>query len=459
MNDTNESWTNLLPEPLRERLYGRIQLQKILSNIVWLSFDKLLRLGVGAIVGVWIARYLGPAQFGLLNYAMAFVALFSPLGSLGIDSILVRDLLVEDPSQRRVSLGTAFTMRCMGALLGAILACALIGVFRPGESLVFVLVVIAGAGLIVQSFDVIDLWFHSQVKAKFGVYAKNGAFLLLSIIRILLLLSRAPLIAFAWAALVEFAFGAIGLVVMYLRTGEHLSMWRVNISRAIMFLKDSWPLAFSSLAVIIYMRIGQVMLGNILHDRDVGIYSVGTRLAEMWYFIPMSIASSVFPSVIKAKREGLDLYTRRLEMFYRFMSIISICVALTTFLFAGTMIRVVFGSNFIEAGPVLAVYIWASIPVFLNIASFQYLVAENRTTIALYRTLLGAVTNVSLNFFLIPRYGTVGAAVASLVAYCVMLFSIAIVPDLRPQALMMLRSLNPFWVLRFTRGKTRKGDS
>jgi PST family polysaccharide transporter len=459
MNAANQSWTNLLPPSFRERLHGRIQLQKILSNIIWLSLDKFLRLGVGAVVGVWIARYLGPAQFGILNYTIAFVALFSPLGSLGVESILVRDVLSEDDARRKLSLGTAFALRCAGSLAGAILACSLIGVFRPGNSLAFGLVAIAGAGLVVQSFDVIDLWFQSQVRAKFAVYAKNAAFLILSITRVGLLVAKMPLITFAWATLAESTLGAAGLVLMYRRTGEHLRRWRASMPRAGRFLKDSWPLAFANLATILYMRIGQVMLGNILSDREVGVYSVAIRLAEMWYFIPMSIASSVFPSVIKAKREDAALYGKRLEMFYSMMSMISLSVAAVTFLFADTIITVIFGAEYVDAGPVLSVYIWASVPVFLNIASSQHLIADNRTSVALYRTLAGAATNILLNIVLIPKYGVIGAAVAALLSYCVTTFCIAVVPDLRDQVRMMLRSLNPILVLRLLRGGRAENPS
>lgn len=451
MNTENQSWTKLLPPVLRERLHGRMQLQRILSNIVWLSLDKLVRLGLGAIVGVWMARYLGPQQFGLLNYAIAFVALFSPLGSFGIESILVRDVLIESESDRRVSLGTAFAMRSLGSLTGASLACLLILVLRPAEPLVFALVIIAGAGMVFQSFDVIDLWFHSQIKAKLGVYPKNAAFLLLTLLRVYLLLTRAPLVAFAIAATTEVVFGAAGLVFMYRRQGGRMLRWKASLSRAVRFLKDSWPLAFANLTVIFYIRIGQVMLGNILNDREVGIYSVAARLAEMWYFIPMSIATSVFPSVIKAKREGAAIYKHRLEMFYGVMGMISLGVALITFLFANTIITLLFGPQFSEAGPVLSVYIWASIPVFLNIASTQYLIAENRAMVSLARTVVGSLINVLLNYLLIPRYGTVGVAYAALVAYCVTMVSITAVPDLRGQMVMMLRSLNPWWVVKVFR--------
>jgi O-antigen/teichoic acid export membrane protein len=188
------------------------------------------------------------------------------------------------------------------------------------------------------------------------------------------------------------------------------------------------------------MRIGQVMIGSILGDHEVGIYSVAVRLAEMWYFIPISIAASVFPSVVKAKLEDADVYQRRLEMFYNIMSLISISVAAVTSFFSTWIIAILFGSQYTQAGPVLAVYIWASVPVFLNIASSQYLIAENRSIVALYRTIAGAVVNIGLSFLLIPRYGSLGAAASTLLSYSIATFSLIVVPDLRPQGRMMFNS-------------------
>jgi len=199
------------------------------------------------------------------------------------------------------------------------------------------------------------------------------------------------------------------------------------------------------------------MLGNIMNDREVGIYSVATRIAEMWYFIPMSIATSVFPSVIKAKRENHIIYMHRLEAFYCVMSMISMSVAAITFLFSNAIIRLLFGAEFAEAGPVLSIYIWASIPVFLNIATTQFLIAENLTRIALYRTLAGSLANILINIVLIPKYGTIGAAIATLLSYCVTLFSIAISPNLRSQGSLILRSLNPFWAIRVLRRTSEGG--
>lgn len=451
MNGVNERWIQHLPLFLHEKLDNRVQLQKILSNIIWLSLDKVVRLGLGAVVGIWMARYLGPAGFGILNYAAAFAALFSPLATLGLDSIVVRDILIQDPSERHVTLGTAFTMRFLGATLGAAAATAIIMGLRPDDGLAISLVALSGIALTAQAFDVIDLWFQSQVKAKFAVYAKITAFLTLTGCRILLLVLRAPVIAFAWATLAEGLLGAAALAFMYRRKGEHFRFWKVRFDRARVFLRDSWSLAFANLAVIMYMRIGQVMLGSMMGDRGVGIYSVAVRLAEAWYFIPTAIASSVFPSILKAKRENEGLYKQRMQILYGTLSAVSLVVAVVTSFFSGAFIRVLFGAQYIESGPILAIYIWASVPVFLTTASNQYLIAENKTQVALFRTVAGSVVNVVLNLVLIPRFGTTGAATAALISYTVATLSMGISRELRAHMLLMGRALNPRWLYRALR--------
>jgi len=452
MTGPNESWIDKLPSWARARLSGRHMLQKILSNIIWLSADKVLRLGISAVIGIWMARYLGPDQFGLLSYAAAFVALFTPLATLGIDTILVRDLIGEDDADRRISMGTAFAMRIAGSTLGAIGATILIVAIRPGEQVVMILVILSALGMYAIAFDIIDLWFQSQVKAKFAVYAKNGAFIAVSAVRVALLLLHAPLMAFAWATLAELLLGAAALVFMYHRKGLRLTTWQVRIERSVRFLSDSWPLTFTVMGTILYMRLGQVMLGNIMTDREVGEYSVGVRLAEAWYFLPVAISSSVFPSILSARRTDAIQYARRLKILYGSLATIAVLVAIPTSFLSHQIIIVLFGEEYAAAGTVLALYVWGSLPVFLGVASNQYLIAENRTQIMLFRTMLGFAVNIGLNYLLIPLLGTAGAAVAALISYTVATFAFALVPDMRGHLLLMAGSLSP----RFLLGEVRK---
>ena len=277
----------------------RSDAKKIVANIGWLSLDKLLHALVGLLVGVWITRYLGPEQFGLLSYTQAFVALFSVLASLGMDVIVVRNI-VRNPDIAGETLGTAFIMRLAAGLLTLCLTILAISVMYPHDQLIKLLVAIIAAGTVFQAFDIIDLWFQARVCSKYTVYAKNAAFLAVSLLKVVLILKEASLVAFALAGLAEVIIGSVGMVIVYRASGQSLAKWRGSLARGKDLFRDSWPLIFSSMVIMIYMRIDQIMLREMLGDNSVGVYSAAVRLAEVWYFIPMAVVPSVFPSIVEA---------------------------------------------------------------------------------------------------------------------------------------------------------------
>ncbi len=212
--------------------------RKIIANSAWLLADKILRLGSALFVGVWVARYLGPEQFGLFNYAVAFVSLFGTLATLGLDSIIVRDI-VREPSCKDEILGTAFVLKLISGIATLLLTIGTISLLRPNDNLTRWLVAIMAAGLILQSFDIIDFWFQSQVQSKYTVYARNTAFVSISIVKVALIQMRAPLIAFAWAGLAETALSAVGLVILYHVNRDFVKAWRYSFARAKVLLKYS----------------------------------------------------------------------------------------------------------------------------------------------------------------------------------------------------------------------------
>lgn len=176
------------------------KLLKVAANASWLFADRFLRMGVGLVVGVWVARYLGPEQFGLYNYAIAFVSLFSAFATLGLDNIVVRDL-VRDPTCRDEILGTTFALKLIGGIFTLLLTVGIISLLRPNETLTHWLVGIIAVGMIFQAFDAIDFWFQSQTQSKFTVYARSTGFLLITIVKLILIWMQAPLIAFAYPAI------------------------------------------------------------------------------------------------------------------------------------------------------------------------------------------------------------------------------------------------------------------
>ncbi len=411
-------WVQALPACLRARLEGRFTLQKIIGNTGWLFADRLSRMGVELSIGVWVARYLGPGQFGLFNYALAFVKLFGPLATLGLDTIVVRDL-VRDPAGREETLGTALGLKLLGGGAALVSSVAAIGLLRPGDGLTRGLVAIIAAGLVIQSLDAIDLWFQSQVQSRYTVPPKNAAFVLIALVKVVLIQLRAPLIAFALAGLAEIALGAVGLMIAYRMTGQRLGAWRFSLRRARQLLAACWPLLLSGVAIMIYMKIDQVMLGSMVGDQAVGVYAAAARISEVWYFIPTAIVASAFPAIVEARKVNETDYYRHLQNLFDLMAGLAFALAVPMTFFSGLVVHVLYGPAYAGAAPILTIHIWAALFVFLGVAQSPWDTTEGLTRLALLRTAAGALVNVAVNLVLLPAYAGLGAAIATVVAYAV----------------------------------------
>jgi PST family polysaccharide transporter len=238
------------------------------------------------------------------------------------------------------------------------------------------------------------------------------------LVKVVLILDNAPLIAFAWTYLAEIALGAAGLILFY-GLKQSFKSWRPNINIARNLLTDCWPLILSGTAVLIYMKIDMVMLGGMVGDKAVGIYAAATRISEVWYFIPVIIYSSLYPSILKTKKISEELYYSRLQKLFDLMSGLSFVIAIPITFLSNVIINAFYKTSYAGAGTILAIHIWAVPFVFLGVAQTSWDLAENLTGLALKRALIGALTNILLNFVLIPRYSGVGAAVSTVVAYAV----------------------------------------
>lgn len=404
-----------LPAPLRTRLDGNRQLQEIAANFGWLTADRIVRMGLGVLVGVWVARYLGPERLGIFAYVQAVIALFLGFSTMGLDYIVVRELVGRVGRKSRI-MGTALALRLVGAFVALVVSNLVIVLSKPGDHLIHLLAAIMGSAMVFQAFDTIDLWFQSQVQSKYTVLVKNSVFVAMACLKVALILLKASLVAFAWAVLAEYALGALFLLVAYRYKNEDAGAWRVDFRMAKSLMRDGWPLILSGLAVMIFMRIDQIMLSQMGSNKAVGVFSAALRLSEVWYFVPIAVVSSVMPSLVEAKKAGEDAYNRRFQVFSRLMVALALVIVIPMTFFARHLVVILYGPAFAGAGPILAVHIWTAVFVFLGVAQGPWFVIEKLTKLSLKRTLGGAIVNVGLNLYLIPRFGGIGAAVASLFA-------------------------------------------
>ncbi len=414
----NRSWTRYLPAALRDKLEGRHDLQGILSNAGWLLADNILRMGVALVVGVWMARYLGPAQFGDLNYALAFAAIFGTLANLGLDSIVVRDI-VRDPENSPEILGTAFVMKLTSGVIAFALTVGCVYLVSSGDYNVVVLTAIVTAGMFFQAFDVIDFWFQSRVASRYTVIARNFAFFTVTILKIILILLKAKLVAFAIIVLAEVAITAASLAYIYHRSGHNIFNWKSRYIRAIKLLKTSWPLTLAGAFIAIYMKIDQIMLGNMIGNHAVGLYTAAVRISEIWYFIPSAIVASVYPTIIKMHEQNRDKYLLYLKQLYTLLVWVALVVAIPMSFFSTFFVTLFFGEHYSAAGPALSIHIWTAIFTFYGIGKSIFIQCEDMQLFSFICTVSGALSNIALNLLLIPRYHIIGAAIATLCAQIV----------------------------------------
>ena len=271
--------------------------------------------------------------------------------------------------------------------------------------------------MIFQAFDTIDFWFQSQVKSKYTVYAKNAAFLLITLLKIVLILMKAPLIAFAWAGLSEIVVGAIGLIIVYRINGHYIKAWRGSIARAKSLFSDSWPLILSGIVIMIYMRIDQVMLGEMVGTRRLEFIQSQCALLRYGILFLCLLFHQCFQVSSKPKAISDDLFYVRLQKLYSLMALMTYIVALPMTFLSGWMIEILFGAAYSKASAMLAVLIWAGLFTNLGVARSSFLTTMNWTRVHFITVFLGCLINVALNYMLIPLYGGMGAAIASCFAY------------------------------------------
>lgn len=397
---------------LIERVTALIGSRAVVRNVQWLFLEKVLRLALGVVVGAWVARHLGPERFGVLAYVTAYVAIFQAVCQLGLDSIVVRDV-AQRHDQAAAILGTTLRLRAAVSLAGFCSALGLMHWLRPGDRESLLLTALIAAGLLFQVADTVDLWFQSQLQSRLSVVAKVTAFSVGNGARVVAILLGADLEVFGALVLIEAALGALALVVAYRRLPT-AQRWRWQAGLASAMLRDAWPLLLAALAVLLYMRLDQILLREMVGERELGLYAAAQQLSAVWYFIPMIVCSSAAPELARLHAQNRTEYLSALRRLFSFCWSLSLVVTVVVVLGADVFVHLLFGPTFADAAAVLRWHVLAVAPVSLGIAQSLWITHEKRTTLALYRTALGFAVSLGANLVLIPRFGAEGSAVAYL---------------------------------------------
>ena len=389
--------------------------RKILGNSGWQFADRLFRQGGGILISIAIARHLGPQYFGDLSFAIAFSIFFAALAKLGLDTIVVREI-VRQPERSGDILGAAFVLKLLGGVLALSLAALTIRWIRPHDPALQGLVVIIAAGIVFQAFDTADLWFQSQVQSRWTAIARGSAFVVLATTNISLIVMKAPVEAFAGTAAAEAVLYAIGFSVVVWRAPRPADLrLRVRWQQMVILLRESGYLIFAGIAVALYLRLDQILLAEFMDNKAVGLYSAALKLSEMWYVIPTVIVSSATPyltTLYSQSPQFPDAYRQKLQQLLNMLMRVAFLIVIPMVLLARVLMQWLYGAAYAEAGLILSIHIVAAVFVFQGVGISAVMVIEQRTRLLWWQTLAGVLCNIALNSVLIPLYGAAGAAVA-----------------------------------------------
>lgn len=416
--------------------------------------DKIAALGVGFLVTAVIARYLGPKDFGIYSYAISTAALFAAAGHMGLSGLVVREI-VKKPDERGVILGTTLGLKFIGMAVGYLVLLIYALSYEGLGSIGFTMLAIAGAVLLFRPFDVIDFWFQSFVQARYVAVARISGLAFASGLKLLFAFLGASVTYIVTANLIQAIVVALVLILIYkVRSNLKFSEWNFSWPKAKELFNQGWVVYLGSIFSVIYLKVDQVMLRWLEGAEAVGVYAVAAQLSEAWYFVPSAIVASFFPKLIKLKENDSERFNIRLQQLFDLLFVLAVGVAIIMTLLSGWLIDFFFGQHYLESASVLVIHVWAAVFVFMRAAFSKWILIENALVFSLITQGAGALMNVILNYFLIPKFGAQGAAYATLVSYSFSsFFSLLIYSKTRSVFFMMVRTMFLVSGTKYLRGR------
>ena len=417
-----------------------ITLKNIFGNSMWQIGEKIITMIFSVFVTSIVARYLGTEDYGFVNYIISIVMLFTTFSTLGMEKITIKDIIEREESEERI-LGTSFYIRLIGGIVLIFISQITIYILDEKNMLAQLLGLLMGLCMIFRAYEVIEYYLQSQMKLKTISIIRFCSTFFVAILRILVVIFDWGIVGFTATYLFDAIIVAVLLKIWYKKRKK--LKFKFSLEYAKRILSKCWYVAISGLMVTLYMRIDQVMLGSMLDNKtENGIYSAAVRIAEIWYFVPTAIISAFQPAIVIKKKHSEEQYEKTMQRLYDIVAIVGIVFGILITLFGDIAVQILYGDEYKGATSILKISVWAGLFATLGTARSVWLVNENLQKYSLIYTSVGCVTNIVLNYFLIPKIGARGAAIATLIAQFVTNV-LALVPfkKTRKSSTMILKSI------------------
>lgn len=383
--------------------------------------DYIFSLTASLIVGIAVARYLGPEMYGIIAFATAVYTLLVIIVSLGIDDIIMKDMLQHEERQGSIQ-GSALFVKSAAAFLvyGIIFIYFLIN--YSGEKLYSVLI-ITGAVLF-QPLSVFSCIFLINAQAKYTSIARMISYTLSSLLKIILIIFKAPVTYFAFAVFIDYAVLYLTVILMYKYKKYTVSGWHIDISYIKYILKSAVPLFAAVLFYTFYQKVTVIIISSMYSDYASGIYSAAARLTEIWYLVPAVLMTAFYPAVVKAKQISEEEYNKRIKTLFYVTTIPFILMAFFAALLSPFIIKILYGEKYIQSSIVLALTIWSVPFISFYVISIKCFILENKVKHLLLRSALSFILIIFLSCILGSFYYLKGFSIAVVVSSFISFFLI-----------------------------------
>lgn len=394
-----------------KKMLERMKNSRFLVNTGWMMFAQIYQMLISLIIGVITARYLGPSNYGILNYSASYISFFTIACQLGLEGIVVKEI-INDRENEGVILGSSIAMRLIAGALSVVLVCVIIWIINPNDSLLLAVSFLQSLILIFNAFNIIDCWYQSNLQSKTTTIFKCIAYTAMSIYKVVLLIFGKSVVWFAFSTSLDSLVISILLLWHYRHNGKKQLKNNAGIGKRLFF--QSYHLIISSLMAVIYSQMDKIMIGKIMDQTNVGFYSAATTICHMWMFIPQALSSSARPLIVDLKNRDEKIYLKRLKQlnFVTFWIGVGFATAITVF--SKFIINVLYGSEYFAAREPLMLIVWSVAISALSYPNSIWMVCEGNQRYNKYILIWGVFINLTLNAVGIPLLGMKGAAIATI---------------------------------------------
>lgn len=364
------------------------------------------------VIGVISARYLGPSNYGTINYAASYISFFTIACALGLEGIVVKEM-VDNRENEGVVLGSSIVMRLLAGFLSMIAVCIIVAVINPGDRVLLVVTFLQSLVLLFNAFHIIDFWYQSLLRSKVSSIIKCIAYTGMSLYRVWLLVSGKSVEWFAFATSLDALLIAILFLYRYKKEGTHKLKFSSTMSKHLIGL--SYHLIISSLMAVIYNQMDRLMIGKMIDQTHVGYYAAASTICHMWLFIPQALANSARPLIMELKGKNEELYIRRIKQLTGVTFWFGVLFAIAVTIFSHYIIDVLYGADYVQARGPLQLITWSTVFASLSYSRAIWMISENKQKYTKQILICGVIVNLVLNSIGIPIIGMNGAAAATLV--------------------------------------------